>query len=108
MLRKLTIGLLLSVAALSAQALPDGFTKEAYCTSVGNNVIAGAAAKADTKPEDLETSLFGYSVNLVSLGFTTLEVEQLVRAVQSGYSTTGDPAKLAQKAYERCLSQKEV
>lgn len=105
MLRKLTLGLLLSVAALSASALPPGITKPEFCEVVAKNVRDGFEAKSDTKPEDLDQGLFIYAVRLHNMGFSADEIEQVVKAVQTGYNATKNVEGLAKAAEARCLDK---
>lgn len=82
--------------------------RQEFCQAVAGNVVSGHQAKALMGPAELEEKLMLYTLNLLSQGIPKIRVEQLVRAVQTGYAATKNVELLAERAFAQCMAQKET
>lgn len=110
-LTKLLIILTLS-ASLLASAQPSQVVavqdKHEFCQGVALNVMAGHDLKGQIAPPELDILLQQYAVQLQEMGMTKFQIEQLSRAVLTGYTATKNANLLAEREFGRCMAQKET
>jgi hypothetical protein len=100
-MKKVLIGLLLSVAALTASASPAQAEHRQFCEQVANNYKAGADAKKLGMPADeIQSRLFMFIMTLKQHGMPDPLIELHVQAIVDGYMGKSS----AQEHFEGCLT----
>lgn len=101
----LFMAICLAVAPIAAFGSQE---KHEFCQGVALNVMAGHDLKGQIAPPELDILLQQYAVQLQEMGMTKFQIEQLSRAVLTGYTATKNANLLAEREFGRCMAQKET